>query len=565
MRSKRLQSGISRTRSRHGDKKSTLLFAGNPLPMWIHDAESLRFLEVNESATREYGFQREEFLRMSVPDLKPSLPQDFLKTATTDREAVCTYRKKDGTEVYAKIRSNEVRFRGRKAHFVVAEDVTERRILQEQLFQMAHHDALTGLPNRTLLEQRMSEVFTAARQQKHKSAILCIDLDRFRQVNDWYGHGVGDECLKRVGKMLTRRLRGMDIVARTGGEEFTIVLGHVESVAAAGVVAKFLLQEFSKPLEIEGHKIVVGASIGVAVYPDHGEEADELWRSADTAMYRAKRTGGSRYLLVAPDMGTAASESTAIETHMREALMNNGFRLHYQVQYNMEGQVRGMEALLRLPHPTLGFVSPDRFIPLAEENGLIQPIGQWVIEEACRQLMEWQQQGRKPVRIAVNVSPLQLTRADFVDEVKKVILDSGVDPSWLEIEITERVVLNFDEVAKRMLELSAMGILFAVDDFGTGYSSLRHLYQLPISTVKIDRCFVQRLCESSRSYPIVAAIIAMGHSLNMQVLAEGVEEQEQVDTLRGLGCDGLQGFLLARPRPPADVEKLLEMVEGIID
>lgn len=531
--------------------------------MWIHDAETLRFLEVNESATREYGFSREEFLRMSVPDLKPKLPQDFLKTAAKEREAICTYRRKDGTEVDAKLRTNEVRFRGRKAHFVVAEDVTERRILQEQLFQMAHHDALTGLPNRTLLEQRMAEAFATAHQQKQKSAILCIDLDRFRQINDWYGHGIGDECLKRVSKMLTQRLRGMDTVARTGGEEFTIVLGHVESVASAGVVAKFLLQEFSKPLDIEGHRIVVGASIGVAVYPDHGEEIDELWRSADTAMYRAKRTGGSRYLLVAPDMGTMASESTAIETHMREALLNNGFRLHYQVQYDMVGQVRGMEALLRLPHPTLGFVSPDRFIPLAEENGLIQPIGQWVIEEACRQLMEWHRQGRKPVRIAVNVSPLQLTRADFVTEVKRVIQESGIDPTWLEIEITERVVLNFDEVAKRMLELSEMGILFAVDDFGTGYSSLRHLYQLPISTVKIDRCFVQRLCESSRSYPIVAAIIAMGHSLNMQVLAEGVEEQEQVDTLRELGCDGLQGFLLARPRPPAEVEKLLEMVEGI--
>ncbi len=231
--------------------------------------------------------------------------------------------------------------------------------------------------------------------------------------------------------MLTQRLRGMDTVARTGGEEFTILLGHVESVAAAGVVAKFLLQEFCKPLEIEGHRIVVGASIGVAVYPDHGEDASELWRGADTAMYRAKRTGGSRYLLVAPDMGSMASESTAIETHMREALLNNGFRLHYQVQYDMVGPGSRHGSVAAVAASYAGLCESGRFIPLAEENGLIQPIGQWVIEEACRQLMEWHRQGRKPVRIAVNVSPLQLTRADFVTEVKKVIWNPGsTRPGW---------------------------------------------------------------------------------------------------------------------------------------
>ncbi len=532
--------------------------------MWIYEAQSLRFLEVNESAVREYGFTRKEFLSMTLLDLQPieaiPLAGDCFQAAAGEQETLCTYTKKDGTQIYAKVRANEVRFRGRRARFAVAEDVTERRLLQEELFQMAHHDALTGLPNRILLEQRMAQAFSSARKYKHKAAILCLDLDRFRQVNDWYGHSIGDECLKRVANLLTKRLRGMDTVARTGGEEFTIVLGEVESVAAAGVVARFLLQVFGKPLEIEGHTIEVGASVGVAVYPDHGENAAELWRSADTAMYRAKKSGGGRYQLVAPDMGTMAAESTGIEANMRSALENNGFRLHYQLQYDMEGKIRGMEALLRLPHPTMGFVSPDRFIPLAEENGLIQPIGLWVIEEACRQLMLWNRPERKPVRIAVNVSPLQLTRPDFVAEVKRAIESSGIDPAWLELEITERVMLNFDEVAKRMSELSAMGIKFAVDDFGTGYSSLQHLYQLPISTVKIDRCFVQRLCESSRSYPIVAAIIAMGHSLNMQVLAEGVEEQEQIDALRELGCDGLQGFLLARPRPPAEVEGLLELV-----
>jgi diguanylate cyclase (GGDEF)-like protein/PAS domain S-box-containing protein len=547
---------LQRTRER-----SKFLFAGNALPMWVYDAETHRFLETNESATRQYGYTYEEFLTLKLDDLLPVVAsagtQDGIELSPLDGDSLKIHRKKDGTTIQVKLRSNDVEFRGRHARLMVAEDVTERRNAQAQLFQMAHHDALTGLPNRVLLEQRIAQAFAVARQRKHKAAIICLDLDRFKSVNDRYGHAVGDECLKRVATMLTRRLRGMDTVARTGGEEFTIVLGEVESVASAGVVAKFLLQVFAATLEVEGHEIVVGASMGVAVFPDHGEDGSELWRSADAAMYRAKRAGGGRYVSVAPDLSSAAAESMAIDTHMRAALANEGFRLHYQLQFDMEGKIRGMEALLRLPHPTLGYVSPDRFIPLAEDNGLIQPIGRWVIEEACRQLMVWKRLGKSPVRVAVNVSPLQLMRTDFVAEVQGIIEESGINPAWLELEITERVMLNFDEIAKRMTELSAIGLKFAVDDFGTGYSSLQHLYQLPISTVKIDRCFVQRLCESSRSYPIVAAIIAMGHSLNMQVIAEGVETDEQLTTLRKLGCDGMQGYLLGRPRPPAEIELLL--------
>jgi diguanylate cyclase (GGDEF)-like protein len=422
---------------------------------------------------------------------------------------------------------------------------------------MAHHDGLTGLPNRILLEQRMSLTFAAARESGHRAAIICLDLDRFKQVNDWYGHAIGDECLKKVGTLLTRRLRGMDTVARTGGEEFTILLGEVESVAAAGVVAKALLQVFSSAIEIEGHAIVLGVSMGVAVYPDHGMDGAELWRSADAAMYRAKRTGGNRHVLVESGSMTTAVESAGIESHMRTMLQDGGFHLHYQLQYDRNNQIRGMEALLRLPHPGLGYLSPDRFIPVAEGNGLIHPLGKWVIEEACRQAMIWNSQRKRPVRIALNVSPLQLMRSDFAAEVQHAITESGIDPGWLEMEITERVVLNFDEVAKRMEQLAKMGIRFAVDDFGTGYSSLQHLYRLPISTLKIDCVFVQQLSESSRSYPIVQAIIAMGHSLQMQVIAEGVEHEDQLHILRKLDCDCIQGFLLSRPSPPEIIEPLL--------
>jgi len=420
--------------------------------------------------------------------------------------------------------------------------------------QQALHDDLTGLPNRRLLVQQMIRALTSARERGHRAAILCLTLDRFQQADDEHGQIVKDKCLKRVATMLTRRLRGMDTVARTGEEEFTIVLGEVESVGAVGIVAKALMELFAIPLEVEECPILLRASIGCAVYPDHGEKETQLWQDAEAAMGRAKRDGGGRYLFATQDTNTDAADNVELEDHMRTMLQEGGFRLHYQLQYHMNGQIRGAEALVRLPHPTLGYVSPDRFIPLAEASGLIHPLGKFVIEEACRQSMLWNKAGMIPGRIAVNVSPLQLMRSDFAAEVQHAILKSGIEPALLEIEITERVVLNFDEIAKRMTELAAMGVRFAVDDFGTGYASLQHLQRLPISTLKIDRCFIQRLCESSRSYPIVKAIIELAHSLKMQVIAEGVEDEDQMQLLRELKCDCIQGFLLSRPLPPEEIK-----------
>lgn len=538
--------------------------------MWIYDRETLGFLEVNESTMQHYGYDREDFAHLSlldtcVPEEIPALMEIINSpTGASDPERIWTQVRKDGSRFKVTIRANNVIYGGRPARFVVSEDITERRNTHEQLFRMAHHDSLTGLPNRTLLEQRLAQTLAAARERDHRSAVICLDLDRFKQINDWYGHSVGDECLKEVGTMLVRRLRGMDTVARTGGEEFTIVLGEVESVEAAGRVGKALMQVFSKPLEIEGHRIEVGASMGIAVYPDHGTEMQDLWRSADAAMYRAKRAGGLRYVLVSPGISTAAADNLALEAYMRTMLRDKEFLLHYQMQYDLFGKVRGMEALLRLPDPSLGYVSPDRFITLAEENGLIHPLGRWVLEESCRKLLQWNVPGRDPVRIAVNVSPLQLMRSDFAAEVREIVSRSGIDPAWLEMEITERVVLNFDVIAARMRELSSLGIRFAVDDFGTGYSSLQHLNRLPISTVKIDRSFVQRLSDNrSGSFPIVEAIIAMGHSLNMQVVAEGVEDEAQMKALQRLGCDAIQGFFLARPLPDHEIDALLNANEKI--
>jgi len=544
-------------------RKARVLFAGNPLPMWIYDVESLRFLEVNESAENQYGYTRAEFLTLTLNDILPvqhiEVAQELIHSGDSDR--ACVHLKKDGTPIHVTLRTNEVRFRGRHGRYVVAENITERLQLHARLLKLAHHDALTGLPNRLALEQRMKQSLNAATERSHRSAIICLDLDRFKHVNDRYGHAVGDECLKRAGSMLVRRLRGMDTVARTGGEEFTIVLAEVESVAAAGMVAKALLQVFSLPVRIAEHEILLGASLGVAVFPDHGTDGPELWRRADVAMYRAKRAGGNRHVMLGANITSALAETVDIETHMHSTLEKRLFRLDYQPHYSMDRQICGLEALLRVPDLNLDPISPDRFIPMAEENGFIHPLGKWVLEEACRRLMALNSLRPKPISITINLSPLQLMHPDFPREVQEVVARFGINPAWLEMEISERTALNFEAILTPMTQLAAMGIRFTLDDFGTGYSSLQHLLQLPISTLKMDRAFIQQLSDSSRSYSIVKAVISMGHSLNMQVIAKGIENEDQITVLRELGCDGMQGFLLSRPLSPGALEALL-LAEG---
>ena len=542
------------------ERAHTPLFAGNPLAMMIHDAASLQILELNESAQRQYGYTREEFLGLTSDDLLPRKEDRSVteRIQPGDSDNVRVHRKKDGSQILVQVCANGVVFRGRPARYVVAEDVTERMYSHAQLLQLAHQDGLTGLPNRLLLEKRMDEGLAEARSRNHRAAVICLELDHFQQVNDQYGHGFGDECLRQVGVTLTRRLRGMDTVARSGGEEFTIFLGEVESVTAAGIVAKALLQVLATPLEIEGQRIVLSTSMGVAVYPDHGAERTRLWRSADAAMHRAKRAGGNRHVMVASGAASAGADTTGLASYIRSALQDESFHLHFQPQSCRLGHLRGMEALLRLPEPKHGVISPERFIPIAEGNGLIHPLGKWVLEEACRSLARWNAHRDQPLSMAVNVSPLQLMRPDFAIEVERAVFDSGIDPEWLELEITERVVLNFDEIARRMRPIADMGIRFAVDDFGTGYSSLQHLNRLPISTLKIDCSFIQRLSQDSRSYRIVKAIIAMGHSLQMEIIAEGVEHEDQLRILNELGCDCIQGYLFSRPLMPEAVDTLLE-------
>lgn len=538
----------------------SILFNGNPLAIWIYDATTFQFLDANESALSQYGYTREAFLQLKLNDLvlPNAQPQETDETQGSGAgNVVHRHLRSDGTQIDVTVRANDVVHRGRPCKLVIAEDVTERRHVDAELIQMAHHDALTGLPNRTLLSDRMAQAQSTAQRLKHKSAVVSIDLDHFKKVNDWYGHAIGDQYLKHVAGLLTSRLRGMDTIARMGGDEFAIVLGEISTAESAALVGKMLLQALNKPTVIGGYTVQPRASLGIAIFPDHGSDMDEVWRSADAAMYRAKRAGGNRYIVAGPDASSTADDSAALDQQLRELLEQDRLMLHYQLQYAANDRLRGMEAFLRLPDSGAGFIGPDRIIARAEDNGMIYPVGRCVVEEVCRQLDHWKKQSTSPLRVAVNVSPSQLMRKEFASEVAASLAKWRIDPGCLEMEITERAILNIDEISSEMQELAGMGVRFAVDDFGTGYSSLQHLHRLPISTVKIDRSFVQRLCDSSSSYPIVKAIIAVGHSMKMEVIAEGVEHEEQKLILDRLGCDGMQGYLLAKPISPDEIGKLL--------
>jgi diguanylate cyclase (GGDEF)-like protein/PAS domain S-box-containing protein len=547
-----------------------VLFDGNPLPMWITDLQTHAFLKVNRSAVLQYGYSPEEFLAMTLRDICP--PEDAsgldarLKNVSeaTFISGPWTHVKKDGTRIKVDTASHSIFFEGGNARFTLAQDVTERQQLHDRLLHQANHDALTGLPNRLLLTDRMEQTLASAARHGNLAAVICLDLDRFKQINDTYGHSVGDVCLKKVADRLCTRLRASDTVARSGGEEFTVLLGGLTTVADAELVVAELLAGIRQPFTVDGYNIEVSASIGIAMYPSDGTDSQALWRSADTAMYRAKHSGGNQYLFVSNEIAASASEAGEIEICLRQALREGGFEIYYQPQYTMDGFLWGFEALLRLHHPIEGMIPPQRFIPIAEESGLIVPIGNWVLEEVCRHITDWERQGLPLARVALNVSPLQFMRSDFAVQVRAVLSAFQVDPSLLELEMTETTVMRkMDEIARQMLDLSTIGVHFSVDDFGTGYSSLRHLHQLPIKTLKIDRSFIERIGDPNGTYAIVQAILSLAHSLEMRVIAEGVEREEQMEILRELKCDIVQGLLWGRPQSARSVPALL--ASGAVD
>ena len=549
-------------------KHYRLLFETNPHPMWIYDLNTLAFQSVNDSALTQYGYSRQEFLGMTLNDLRPldeMAGPDEIIGATPELQTLGPrrHRRKDGSVFFVDVATHRMQNAGREAAFSLVQDITERQELHERLFHQANHDLLTGIPNRAWIDAKLRETLVLAGRQLRKAALLCLDIDRFKQINDSYGHAVGDICLQEVAKRLELQARAMaagSAVARIGGEEFILLLPDVASRADAEQAASGLLDALQAPVAADGYLIELTASIGIAFYPDDGKDSTALWRNADGAMYRAKRAGGNQFLCMSPEISLLASEANELDLQLRRALRAGGLELHYQPLYKINGDLHSLEALVRLRDPERGMISPARFVPVAEESGLIVPLGNWVLNEVCRQSAEWQRVGLALVPVAVNISPLQITRPDFAGHVTELLALHGLNPHLLGMEITETAMMrNTSEASRQMKILADLGIGFSVDDFGTGYSSLGQLDKLPAQSLKIDRTFIRRMCWPEGTYSIVDAVISMAHSLRLEVVAEGVETQEQWSCLRLLGCDLLQGFLFSRPVPASDVPALLQL------
>jgi len=451
----------------------------------------------------------------------------------------------------------------------VARDISERKKAEEIISYQANHDLLTGLPNRTLLKDRLSLAIAQARRSGQSLAVLFLDLDRFKLVNDTLGHVAGDELLQSVAARLKDCLRDGDTLARVGGDEFMLLLPGVSTDEDAASVAYKIVGVLKRPFNIDGHDVFVSASIGVAIYPRDGKTIDSLIKHADIAMYHIKDRGKDGVQFFYPHMNAALSRHLSLESGMRKALEGGQFRVFYQPQVNVSsGEIVGVEALIRWQHPTRGLLPPMEFVPLAEESGLIIPIGDWLLDTACAELAGWRRAGLPAVRLAVNLSALQVEQPHFVEKVIERLRANGLPGSALELEITENVIMkDMDIVVQRLRQLSSHGIHVAIDDFGTGYSSLSYLRKLPIHTLKIDRSFVHDIRHDSGDGSIVTAIVAMARGLGLRLIAEGVETRSQLEFLRAVGCEEMQGFLFSQPldehNARAVVAEGLAALEGI--
>jgi diguanylate cyclase (GGDEF)-like protein/PAS domain S-box-containing protein len=442
---------------------------------------------------------------------------------------------------------------------MVFHDVSAARALSLRMSYLAQHDSLTDLPNRILLDDRLTQATTRARRHRQKLAVLFIDIDRFKHINDSLGHATGDRLLQSIAQRLLTCVRSSDTVSRQGGDEFVILLSDVAHAEDAAVSAEKILQSLSAPHVVDQHELHVTVSIGIATYPDDGNDAETLLQNADFAMYHAKDCGRNNYQFFKPEMNVRAVERQSLENDLRHAIERQEFVLHYQPKINLKtGAIVGVEALIRWRHPQRGLMLPEKFIPVAEECGAIVPIGRWALREACRQARAWQNAGLPRLRIGVNISAVELRAKDFVEGVRAILTETGMDPRFLELELTETFLMEDSTATAAVLQsLKATGAQLALDDFGTGYSSLSYLKRFPIDSLKIDQSFVRDLATDPDDACIVSAVIVMGKSLQMRVVAEGVETREQLAFLREKNCPVGQGHFFSPPVPAADLVELL--------
>jgi diguanylate cyclase (GGDEF)-like protein/PAS domain S-box-containing protein len=520
-----------------------------------------RWLQVNHSLCDIVGYEDRELLSSNIRDITHredlvSLDEQIQRLADgtiSSHQTEVRYAHKHGKEVWSHLGMSLVRDgQAKPLHLIFQiQDITDRKRAEEQLLHDAFHDALTGLPNRALFMDHVKMAIQRSRRSGDRLfAALFLDLDRFKIINDSLGHMVGDQLLVGIAHRLEACLRPGDTVARLGGDEFTILLEDLAETDDALDVARRVQEAVSQPFNIGGHEVFTTASIGIALSTTGYERAEDLLRDADTAMYRAKMMGKKRHVVFDKAMHDRAMELLQIETDLRRAITRKEFFLNYQPIISLTtGKVSSFEALVRWRHPERGLVMPSDFIPVAEETGLIIPLGQWVLNEACRQMREWQKIYRidKGVTISVNLSSRQFSQSDLIDQISAALRESGLRPANLKLEITESMVMeNFDTAIDMLTQLRGLGVGLSIDDFGTGYSSLSYLHRFPIDTLKIDRSFVTQMTDNTENAEIVRTIVTLARSLSMDVIAEGVESREQLRRLRDLGCDYGQGYLFSK-------------------
>ncbi len=437
----------------------------------------------------------------------------------------------------------------------LVQDITNLKNAENQLAYLANYDPLTGLPNRHLFQDRLKHAIQQAGRNGKKVALLYLDLDHFKAVNDALGHPIGDQLLLQATDRIKHSIRESDTAARLGGDEFTVVIEQVENSLQVALVAEHLLTALSQPYQIGSHEVFVSASIGITYYPTDGRNINKLLKNADSAMYLAKEQGRNNYCFFTNELNVKAKDHLQLESRLRMGMIEDNFLLHFQPQIEITtGRILGAEALLRwMPKQTL--VNPDRFISVLEDTGLIVPVGKWVLEKACQTAKRWQQNGFSDFRISVNVAARQLRETDIVSVIKEILQNSGLAPKYLEIELTESTLIDSTISRQNLKHLEELGVRLAIDDFGTGYSSLSYLQQYSVDTLKIDRSFINNLSKNSADDAITAAIIALAHTLGMEVVAEGVETIEQLQSLEKLKCNQAQGFLISQPMPKSDFEK----------
>ena len=552
---------------RVSEKRYRTLFERNLAGVYRSTLEG-RILDCNESFARIFGYSsREEVLRQAAWDFyqKPE-DREAALAKLLERQSLTNYelclKRKDGSLVW--VLESESLLEGPDGRLSVIEgttiDITERKRAEEQVKHLAFHDPLTSLPNRLLFNDRLTLAVAQAHRHNQKMAVLFLDLDRFKVINDSLGHSVGDELLRQVAERIQEHVREGDTVARLGGDEFTLLVPGINVEEDAAKIARKICDAIHAPFWIDGRELFVTTSLGVSVYPSDGHDAETLVRNADSAMYRAKEQGRDNYQLYTPAMNAKAIERLSLESRLRQAVANDELELHFQPFIDLKtAEVLGAEALLRWRHPELGLIPPGEFIPIAELSGLIVPIGEWVLRTACAEARKWHQQGFQGLTVSVNLSSRQFQQTDLVSQVTQALEETGLEADKLDLEITEsNAMQNAEHSINTLWGLKKQGVRISMDDFGTGYSSLNYLKRFPIDRIKLDQSFVRDLPGDKDDAAIAMAVIAMGRSLELVVIAEGVETEEQLAFLKGHECDQLQGFLLSRPLPSDAFETFLK-------